>query len=288
MDEAAREKLKKLVSKIVGLPTLPSILAKINQMMLDPNTSAQQVGALISGDPTMASRVLRIVNSSFYGFPNRINTVSHAIVILGFNSVKSIVLSSSIFDAFGAAKKKTAYDRSEFWKHSIGCGVACRVIARRLGMPAEEEFFIAGLLHDIGKIILDQHLHNQFEDVLSLVDAEDVLMLEAEERVIGVTHAELGGWLFTKWGLHTGLVAGVTHHHLPATAPPGVVYPHVIHLADILTRALGIGSGGDRRIPRLDRDSWFKLWLDEMHIEPLLVETDAEFDKAIVFLDFIK
>ena len=118
--EEIQERVKKLLSKIQGLPTLPSMLIKINQLLLNPRTSAKEVAQLITSDPAIASKVLRVVNSSFYGFPNRITTVTHAIVILGFNSIKSIVLSSSIFDVF-KKETKSAFDREAFWKHCVAC-----------------------------------------------------------------------------------------------------------------------------------------------------------------------
>jgi len=116
------------------------------------------------------------VNSSFYGFPNRISTVTHAIVILGFNTVKSIVLSTSIFDALKKSGKSGAFDRLAFWRHSIGVGACSRVLAKRLGFTALEEFFIAGLLHDVGKIIMDTYLPEDFHAVLKRVQDQDCLM----------------------------------------------------------------------------------------------------------------
>lgn len=288
MPAMSQEKLKKLVSKIVGLPTLPSILDKMNKMVVDPNTTAQQVGALISGDPAIASKVLRIVNSSFYGFPTRITTVSHAIVILGFNAVKSIVLSSSIFDAFGVAKKKSAFDRKLFWKHSIGCGVSCRVLARKLGFTSEEEFFIGGLLHDIGKVILDQYLHDLFEEILAITSSKNCLIAEAEVEVLGVTHAEIAGWLFGKWGLSGDLVQAVTYHHAPSREIERPKFCAIIHFGDILARALKIGSGGDNRIPAASREAWEIIGLEMSVIDEILPEIDAEMEKAMVFLDFIR
>lgn len=288
MEEISRERLKKIVGKIVGLPTLPAILEKMNTMTADPDTSAQQIGDLISKDPTITAKVLRIVNSSFYGFPNRISTVSHAIVILGFNAVKSIVLSSSIFEAMGKAKRESSYDRGQFWKHSIGVGTSCRVIARKLRLPSEEEYFIGGLLHDIGKIILDQYLHDQFEEILKVVQKKKNLIRDAELEVLGVTHAEIGGWLFNRWGLSKDLVDAVNFHHRPGLAQVNRRFCAIIHLGDILTRALGVGSGGDGRIPLIDHEAWRELGFELNVIDAMLPEIEDELAKAMVFLDFIR
>lgn len=281
-------KLKGIVDKIVGLPTLPSMLSNINKMMLNPRTSAKEVAQLISSDPSVTSKVLRVVNSSFYGFPNRITTITHAIVILGFNTVKSIVLSSSIFDVFKKDSKGLGFDRTEFWKHSIGCGAAARVLGKRLGYTALEELFIAGLLHDVGKIVLDQFVNDKFIHILNLVQTQNILIYEAEEKVLGVTHAEVGAWLFEKWNLSKGLIECIRCHHNPTLARENQKLVAIIHLSDILCRALRFGSGGDNKIPMISETAWSQLGLDVREFDRLLSETGEELERATVFLDFVK
>src|SRR5436190_15577125 len=181
------ERVRKLVERVQGLPTLPSMLNNINQMILNPRTSAKEVAQVIASDPALTSKVLRVVNSSFYGFPNRITTVTHAIVILGFNTIKSIVLSSTIFDVFRRNVKPGDFDRTQFWKHSIGCGSAAKAIGRRLNYPMLEELFIAGLLHDVGKIVMDQYMPDKFVEVLNVVQKRDCVIAEAEMQGLVAT-----------------------------------------------------------------------------------------------------
>ncbi|OHB75749.1 MAG: hypothetical protein A2Z34_00465 [Planctomycetes bacterium RBG_16_59_8] len=284
----AQERLKKIVSNISGLPTLPSMLSNINKMMLNPRTSAKEIAQLISSDPTITAKVLRVVNSSFYGFPNRITTITHAIVILGFNTIKSIVLSSTIFDVFKTGAKDARFDRTEFWKHSIGCGAAARVVGKMLGHSAIEELFIAGLVHDIGKIVLDQYAHEKFLDILDVVSNRNCLIVQAEEDVLGFTHAEVGGWLFEKWNLSKGLVDCVKCHHNPALAGDHQRLVAIVHLADIVTRAIRCGSGGDRKIPAIAESSWQALGLKPENFDAIIAGAGEEIEKAMVFLDFIK
>lgn len=286
MTTPTSDQVKALVSRIPGLPTLPVIVQKLNDMMLNPRTTAKEVGRLISSDPALSAKILKIVNSSFYGFPSRITTVTHAIVILGFNTVKSVVLSSTVFDVF-KSKGENEFKREEFWKHSVGCGAACRVIAREAGFSALEDFFIAGLMHDVGKIILDQYLHDDFQKVLATVKRDDCLFLEAEKKVLAVTHAEIGGWLFANWKLSKGLVQAVTHHHNPSLADDALKITSVIHLGDIVCRALQCGSGGDAKIPRISPAAWDALGFTPPKLEAILRETDSEIEKAKVFLDFL-
>lgn len=283
----SQEKLKKVVDRIQSIPTLPDMLSKINRMMLNPRTSAKEVAQLISSDPSITSKVLRVVNSSFYGFPRRITTISHAIVILGFNAIKSIVLSSTIFDVF---KKdgKSGFDRMEFWKHSIGCGAAARVLGQKAGSASLEEIFIAGLLHDVGRIVLDQFDAEQFAEVVKLVRARDCRMMDAEEEVFGVSHADVGAWLFEKWSLSPGLVETTRCHHNPALAHDHAKSAAIVHFADILVRAVRFGSGGDLKIPALSDAAWKLLGLDPAQFDDILRDTGQEIQKAVVFLDFIR
>lgn len=283
-----QEKLKRITDKIVGLPTLPSMLQNINRLMLNPRTSAKEVAQLISSDPAIASKVLRVVNSSFYGFPNRISTITHAIVILGFNTVKSIVLSSTIFDVFKGEQARASFDRGNFWRHSVGCGAASRAVGRLVGYSALEEIFIAGLLSDIGKIVLDQFLHEHFSKIMDSVRTRNCLLLQAEQETLGITHAEVGAWLFEKWNMSKGLIEAIRFHHNPAMAGEHQRLASIVHLGDILVRAVRFGSGGDNKIPPISDVAWGALGLDVGQIDRLLADTGEEIDKAMVFLDFIQ
>jgi HD-like signal output (HDOD) protein len=284
----ARERVRKLVERVQRLPTLPSVLNTINQMILNPRTSAKEVVQVIASDPALTSKVLRVANSPFYGFPNRITTITHANVILGFNTIKSIILSSTIFDVFGRNLKHGDFDRTEFWKHSIGCGAAARVIGRRLNYPRLEELFIAGLLHDVGKIVLDQFLPDKFVEVLNLVRSRDILIVEAEAQVLGTTHAEIGAWLFEIWNLPKGLVETTRCHHNPALASDSPKFAEIIHVADILVRAIRFGNGGDSRIPVLNGGVWNSLGLQETELDDLLSQIGREIEGAMIFLEFIR
>ncbi len=284
---SVEERVKKVVEKIQGLPTLPSMLNTINNMILNPRTSAKEVGQLISSDPSLTAKVLKVVNSSFYGFPNRITTITHAIVILGFNTIKSIVLSSTIFDIFRKDAKSGGFDRAEFWKHSIGCGAAAKVLGRRLGYPTLEELFIAGLLHDTGKVVLDQFLHDPFAEAVARARDRGTLLMDQEAEILGVTHAEVGAWLFEKWSLSRGLVETTRCHHNTALAGDNQKLAEIIHAADILVRALRFGNGGDNRIPAFGEAAWRSLGLDPAGFQDLLRDTGEEIEKAMVFLDFV-
>ncbi len=289
MPEAPDERVEEIIDDIAGLPTLPSILENLNKLMMNPDTSANDVAELIQKDPAITSKILRVVNSSFYGFPRRIKTITHAIVILGFNTVKSIVLSTSIFEMFGEDEQEGGlFNHREFWRHSIGCGAAARVISQKTDLSTEgEEFFIAGLLHDLGKIVLDQHLEEEFGKVLNYTREHDCLIVEAEEEVLDITHAELAAWLFDEWNLSESIIECAQYHHHPSRASDHQEAASIVHLADLVARTLMIGNGGDQRIPEISDFAWNMLDIPIGSMDRIYAETEQEVENSKVFLDFI-
>lgn len=285
--EQRKARLEEIVSGIQGLPTLPTMLTEINKMMMDPSTTAKQMGALISSDPSITSKILRVVNSSFYGFPSRITTITHAIVILGFNTVKSIVLSVSVFGSLNS-EDTDSFNMTQFWEHSIGVGACTKVVAARTGFSAPEEFFIAGLLHDVGKIILRQHLPDDFEKALAIVRERGVPLRVAEEEVFGINHAEIGGHLLETWKLSKGLVNTIRYHHNPGLAGDETKVASIVHMGDILARCLCLGNGGDPYVPAIADSAWEALGLDEDIFPSLLKDCWDEAKKARVYLDFLE
>ncbi len=279
--------LEQVLSSIKGLPTLPETFAKINAMVADPDTTAKQIGKVISSDPPIAAKTLKVVNSAFYGFPTRISTITHAIVILGFATVRSIVLSSTILQAFGKRSRSPQFDRAKFWQHSVGCGAAAKVIARHCGQAKLEEFFIAGLLHDVGKIIIDQYLHDEFMMIVDKVAQENCLIRDAEEAVLGTDHAQIGAHLFNQWKLPEMLVRAVANHHTPHQAGDYIPQASILHVADVFTRALMLGSGGDRKIPQIHPKAWQELGLRAEDLPELFEQIWTEAENAMVFLDFV-
>ncbi len=280
--------LTKLIGAVSDLPTLPHMLVQLNQLLADPNVSANQIGRLISHDPSLTARILRIVNSAFYGFVARINTITHAIVILGNRNTRQIVLSNFAFEAFRGQPSKTAYDRTEFWKHAIGCASACKAIVLRMGSKKWEDAFIMGLLHDIGKIVIDSCLHEEFLEMLTIIETQDVPMREAEFAVLGVDHCDIGRHLLKRWALTADVISAVAYHHQPAEAGDYLLQASIVHLADILVRAMMYGSGGDWIIPAIDSTAWERLKFSPADLGPLLQSAREETEKAQVFLDIAR
>ena len=252
MDEDRRQRLRKITQSIIGLPTLPAVITQLISLIDNPKTSARNVAQLISTDQALTAKILKLANSAFYGFPREIATVDLAVVVLGFETVKSLGLSVSVLERFVGTGGNSAFDRQKFWEHSIGCGVAAKLLAAKLRYRIPGEAFAAGILHDIGKLILSQYFSSEFSEILEMAERENLYIGRAEERVLGVSHADVGGWLAERWNLPKQLEDAIAFHHAPGRMSGGAELPSLIHLADFLCRRERIGDGGGATFPTLD------------------------------------
>jgi HD-like signal output (HDOD) protein len=266
-----------IVDGIVTLPTIPAVLADLNAIISNPDSSAADVGKIISRDPPTASKVLRLANSAYYGLRNKVTTINHAVTMLGFNIIRNLVLTATVFDFSEKDSVAGLFEVERFWRHSAGTGVAARIVARETFARSErpgEEFFICGLLHDLGKIVFVHNLREKFEAALRLCQEKGVPLYEAEKATIGCTHAEVGALLAKRWSLSPMIVSSVAYHHAPLEASADDARrAAVIHVADILARAKKIGSGGGPD-PALDRAAWDVLELSNRKIPEILDDID--------------
>jgi len=278
--------LNRIIGRIEDLPTLPRTVLKITELVNDPTSSAKDLSRIITDDQVLTARLLKLVNSSFYGFPQRISTITGAIVLLGFDAIRNLLLTTSVFDVFSDNKKTGRLKQEKFWDHSLGCAVGAKVIGNHMRYDRLEELFVSGLLHDIGKIVEMMFFAKEFAKVTNLVDAQNMLMVSAEQFVFGYTHAEVGQLLGQRWNLPPKLISVIAHHHRPGFAGRFAIEAAIIHLADIFCRALNIGSGGDRKIPPLDAIAWETLKIRTGAIEPVLEEIKSEYDDISMFITY--
>ena len=208
-------KIKSLTEKVIGLPTLPTVVSKMIELVDNPKTSARSLTNLISTDQALTAKILKLANSAYYGFPREIATVNLAVVVLGFNTVKDMGLSLSVMDAFKSANEDGIFEMSDFWEHSIGCAVGAKMLARSLGYRVSSEAFVAGLLHDMGKVVISQYLREDFKKIINKVYKERCDLRIAEIEVLGVTHAKVGAWLAKKWNMPKCIVHSIEFHHKP-------------------------------------------------------------------------
>jgi len=274
---AKKPNLKKIVGSVKDLPTLPRTFLKITALVNDPKSSAKNLSAVITDDQVLTARLLRLVNSSFYGFPQKIATITNAIVLLGFDAIRNLLLTASIFGLFSQKPKISTIELQKYWDHSLGCAIGSKVIGNYIGYENVEELFVAGLLHDIGKIVEIQFIPDIFEKIASITDEEKVPMVTAEETILGFNHTDIGQLLAERWNLPSKLVNIIALHHTPDQSTLFSKEVAIIHLADILCRGLAMGSGGDDCIPALNPNAWEKIEMKPNGIRMIMEDMEKEF-----------
>ncbi|MBI5579449.1 MAG: HDOD domain-containing protein [Deltaproteobacteria bacterium] len=276
--------LRRIIAKVEDLPTLPRTVLRITELVNDPRASAKDLSIIITDDQVLTARLLKLVNSSFYGFPQRVSTVTGAIVLLGFDAIRNLLLTTSVLDLFPARIARVRRDQEQLWDHSLGCAIGAKSIGDFLRHDKLEELFVAGLLHDIGKIVEMMFLQDEFARITERVRAEGVLMSAAEQDLLGCTHADIGRLLAEQWNLPAKLVGAIAWHHAPAAAGTFAMEASIVHLADIFTRALALGSGGDDKMPPLDKAAWDLLKLKTSAVDAIMASMLTEFDDIRSFL----
>lgn len=221
--------------RIKNLPSIPAIMMEVSSLLNDPKTSASELGRIIAKDQAMVAKLLMIANSPLYGIPRKVSTVEFAIVILGFNHIKNIVVALSIMDAF-QEKSRLFWNREKFWTHSLVIGVLSKRIAFDLGLTISSEAFTAGLLHDLGISAIQRFFPVEFNKICHLVETENIRYSVAEKLTIGLTHCEVGQFLINNWNLPQNLSNAVRFHHEPGQMDENNTLASIIHLADYMTQ----------------------------------------------------
>ena len=229
---------RKKVEQLSNLPTLPNLLDKFTRMLKDPKTSMAAFGKELSKDQMLTSKILKLVNSAFYGFPGRISTVTNALVLLGYDALKGLIISSNIFENL----PPEAYP---LWHHSVTVSLASRAIARELSLPDIEEFAVAGLLHDIGKVILHVEASEEYRTVINQAKKAKQPVWQTEGEILGFDHANIGLWICEEWKLPKKLTIPIGYHHMPAAPKEYHMRVAVVTMADILVRSMGGGAEDD-------------------------------------------
>lgn len=260
MSEDLRTEHKGAILAVKDLPTLPRVLDEVSKLVDDPNSSSEQIAKVISYDQVLSAKVLKMVNSPIYGFPGRISSIQHALVLLGFNVIKGVIISTSVFDIM--TKSMTG-----LWDHSVGCAMACTEVAKAAGLKDPEEYSVCGLLHDLGKVVAAVQLPEAKKRIDALVKEKDLTYLEAETEVLGFGHDRINAWLAAHWHLPPKLKEGIAHHHKPLRAEHFPAFPCVVHLGNFLVRLMEYGSGGDDNVPELNPNAIKLLKIKVVDIE---------------------
>lgn len=277
---------RQVVAGLGQLATLPTVTLQIMRLADDPHATGDALDRLLVADPTLGARVLRVVNSAFYGLPGTVTTTGAAIVRLGFAAIRNIAIAASLTRMFRGGRLTLTFDAKDVWRHSVAVAEAARLLARRSKRGSADEALLAGLLHDIGIVVAMQGCRPAFEQLLTALDFNDeAVYADAEREYLGTTHALLGAELSRRWGFPATLASVAEHHHAPMVLDVSVrTLPALVHVADHL--AVRAGEGYARTVGGETLDPAVVAWLGlkEADLDELLALLPAATAEAMQVL----
>lgn len=290
----APQNLQDILQKIEKLPELFHVAVMVAKMLDDEEVNAQELAKTISLDQALTTQLLKLCNSAHYGFSRKIASVQESVAKLGFKTLKSLVFMAI---SHGVLTQKTdGYDlgKNELWKNSVTCAVFARFLAKRTGYKDPELAFTAGLLRDIGKLMIHEYIKPAYNDIVRIVSTRNISFSLAEEEVLGFNHCTIGGAVANKWNFPPSLVDSILYHHSPEAAITAncadVHLISIIHMADSITMMLGTGIGNDGMMYNLELNSFEYLGIPQKSIEieeliSEMVELKPEIDSMVGFVN---
>ena len=238
-----RQELKdELFKAVQDLPPMPKVLFKIQKLLLDPNSDTEQIAGYIETDQALAAKVLKMANSPFYGMTGKVSTIQHAAIILGFKTLSELTTMAGFSAIMGRKLPGYEYDSDDLWKHSLAVALASKMIAEKIDPDLANDALTAGLLHDLGKLILDPYILDQREAFEEFIEDENQTFLVAEQQILGFDHAEIASEICSHWKFPESLTLAIRYHHNPSLSD-GNEMAFILHLADYI--AVLSGSGYD-------------------------------------------
>lgn len=242
-----RKDLEQVVRTIEQIPTLPVISQSALEIIEDERSSFENLAVVIETDQALATKILRIANSAFYGLISKVSSLEHAIAILGTKELKSIILGLSVYNFFSSNGR--SLDPTQFWRHSIVCSQVSKLLGTHFDIRNDETLFVAGLIHDIGKIVVDQYFHEEFLEIVDLVTSNRTTFSRAEKEILGTTHYQIGAKLLQHWNFPKKIIIEVLYHHAPWHDQNCETGSIIIYLANIFSKLAGYPFlAGEKRV----------------------------------------
>jgi HD-like signal output (HDOD) protein len=264
------ERLELLLSTAKNIPSAPSIAIRVCNEVDNPQSSARTVANALAADPLLTAKVLRMANSVFYGASRRISTVTDSIVLLGMQTIRTLAMAASCQPVLDTTLGRYGLQQGELWQRAFCVGIASQVIATKLRYPIPEEAFVVGLLHDLGKVVIDSNTCDEFDQIITKAYSGNNTFDQAERLILGFDHARVGAALLQNWRLPDALVFAVENHHQPSKELDSNPLTAFVHIADFICLNLGIGIGTDGL--RYDFDTNV---LDSLKIKDKMLDTIA-------------
>lgn len=264
--------ISEILEKVEELPTLSNVTNQVIRLTSDPKTTVSDLADTITQDQVTTAKVLKMANSAFYGYARKIFNIKEAIMVLGFNTVRNLVMAASIHNIMNRELYGYSLEKGELWRHSMTTALLARSLANKIDQSISDRAFIAGLVHDIGKVVLDNFMQDLFSKVIEKVKTENVPFMVAEKDVLGIDHASLGAKVSVKWNFPEELTETIALHHSPGDAKINPRLVSLIHIADAVSLSLGAGLGGDGLLYPVDGSAIEQLNLNGILLEETISE----------------
>jgi HD-like signal output (HDOD) protein len=276
--------IKTFIRQAGTLPSLPSVYYEMSYAVDNPNSSLGSIGNIIRKDQSLASRLLRMANSALYSFPSKVETIEEALQLIGLREMRDLALATCVIKAFSNLPSHLV-DAPSFWRHSIACACASSILAEKRQDPTPERFFVGGLMHDIGHLVIYTKAPLESKEILTRSDKDNVHLLSLERQILGFDHAELGGELMDIWRLPPALSSMIRRHHAPANTSVGCGDDAIIHCADYITTAIALGNSGESTLGNLSHDAVQFCLLEGADLESLVQEIESRCNQLCPIMD---
>ncbi len=288
----SKEELRNFIITIKDMPSLPSIVMELLSSLSNDKISIQQITKILEKDPVLVSKILKVINSSYYSVRFNITSLKQAIVLLGLREIKRITIGTSVINTFENSKDSDKFDRISFWQHCLGCGKIAEMIAEKFNFPFKDQAFLGGLLHDIGKVVVNIFFFDEFKQVLEECRKPDISFRQAEKMIIGADHTETGFWFAERWKF-PGTIKDVIKNHHNLEEAENKLLCATIRFADLMCKTRQIGSGEDDENIKIDfrkEEAWKIIednnkQIDNMDLERFTFEIE---DELIRIEEFVK
>jgi len=283
MTVATKSRASELVEAAQSVASPPLVYEQLMRVVNNPRSGSADIARVITEDQGLTARLLKVVNSAFFSLPWKVDSVSTAVRVVGTGQIRDLALATSVITMFDDVPGDLL-DLKSFWHHCLGVGVVGRVLAKHRGQDNPERFLVAGILHDIGRLIMVMNAPLQTRAALEEARDTGRPMQECEQEHVGCTHGQVGGLLVDQWNFPVALLESVRYHHNPRRASRFPVEAAAVHVADVAVNALGWGRSGQPRAPRLDSDAWDSLGIADPLVPALLEDASRQLDVALELL----
>lgn len=271
---------EQIVKEDASVASLPDIYFELEQAIDSPGASFEQIGDIISSDPALAARMLKLANSALFSIQNPVDSIYTAISVIGTQQLRELALATIVMDSFEGVDHELV-NMLDFWRHSIGCGVAARVLATYRRENNVERFYLMGLFHDVGRILLLSQLTEKEANILIQAEQEDLMVHHLEQKSLGFDHAEISARLLQLWHLPNIQQEAVRYHHRPLEAPEELIAACIVHVADWIAHGLNYGSSGEHYVPPLDETAWEHLNIPVSALETIVDHASTQYKEVV-------